>query len=102
MAATPSDLGSGMSDLSAGAEPRPKEKEADTQVLTCMSDMMSVSGQRHDRTALILYGSETGNAQDVADELGRLTERLRFTTQVSPLDEIDPVRAQSWRQSARD
>ena len=52
---------------------------------------MAVNGQRHDRTALILYGSETGNAHDVADELGRLTERLHFLTQVSPLDAVDPV-----------
>lgn len=56
---------------------------------------MSVNGQRHDRTALILYGSETGNAQAVADELGRLTERLRFATQVSSLDDIGPVCTQS-------
>lgn len=57
---------------------------------------MTLDGQRHDRTALILYGSETGNAQDVADELGRLTERLRFTTQVSALDDVDPVGTQSF------
>lgn len=57
--------------------------------------MSSVNGQRHDRTALVLYGSETGNAQDVADELGRLTERLHFTTQVSPLDDVDPVCSQT-------
>ena len=44
------------------------------------------------RTALILYGSETGNSQDVADELERLTERLHFTTQVSELDAVKPVR----------
>ena len=56
---------------------------------------MTFDGQRHDRTALVLYGSETGNAHDVADELGRLTERLRFTTQVSSLDDIDPVCASS-------
>ncbi|KAF2420294.1 NADPH dependent diflavin oxidoreductase-like protein 1 [Tothia fuscella] len=35
-----------------------------------------------ERTALVLYGSETGNAQDVAEELGRLCERLHFTTQI--------------------
>ncbi|KAK5118402.1 hypothetical protein LTR62_002916 [Meristemomyces frigidus] len=39
-------------------------------------------------TALILYGSETGNAQDLAEEVGRLTERLRFTTTVLDLDSI--------------
>ena len=44
------------------------------------------------RTALILYGSETGNSQDVAEELGRLTERLHFTTQVSELDAVKAVR----------
>jgi sulfite reductase alpha subunit-like flavoprotein len=43
---------------------------------------------RPSRTALILYGSETGNAQDVAEEVGRLTERLRFVTTVLDLDSV--------------
>ena len=42
----------------------------------------SINGRNHDRTALVLYGSETGTAQDVADELGRMLERLRFCAQV--------------------
>jgi sulfite reductase alpha subunit-like flavoprotein len=41
-----------------------------------------------DRTALVLYGSETGNAQDVAEEVGRLTERLYFDTTVLDLDSV--------------
>ncbi|GAB7346013.1 hypothetical protein MBLNU457_4785t1 [Dothideomycetes sp. NU457] len=41
------------------------------------------------RSALILYGSETGNAQDVAEEIGRLTQRLRFETTVLDLDSIE-------------
>lgn len=41
------------------------------------------------RTALILYGSETGNAQDVAEEVGRLAERLRFDTTVLDLDSVE-------------
>jgi len=45
----------------------------------------------HGRSALILYGSETGNAQDVAEELGRICERLRFETQVAELNDIDLV-----------
>jgi sulfite reductase alpha subunit-like flavoprotein len=45
------------------------------------------------RTALVLYGSETGNAQDVAEELGRLCERLRFDTRVAALDSIELVRS---------
>lgn len=40
------------------------------------------------RSALVLYGSETGNAQDVAEELGRLAERLRFDTEVVELNSI--------------
>lgn len=52
---------------------------------------MASSGQRHDRNALILYGSETGNAQDIAEELGRTAERLRFSTRVSELDAIGLV-----------
>ncbi|KAK0944792.1 NAPDH-dependent diflavin reductase [Friedmanniomyces endolithicus] len=40
------------------------------------------------RTALILYGSETGNAQDIAEEVARLTERLRFDTTVLDLDSV--------------
>ena len=45
-----------------------------------------------DRTALVLYGSETGNAQDIAEELGRMTQRLHFATEVTSLDSTEPVR----------
>ena len=45
------------------------------------------------RKALVLYGSETGNSQDVAEELGRMTERLHFASHVAHLDAVDPV---SW------
>jgi len=51
-----------------------------------------IKGQRHDRTALILYGSETGNSQDAAEELGRMAERLHFVTRVSEMDLIELVR----------
>ncbi|CAI7593552.1 unnamed protein product [Penicillium crustosum] len=43
-----------------------------------------------ERSVLILYGSETGNAQEVAEELGSLTERLRFATHVSELNQCKP------------
>ena len=48
-------------------------------------------GQRHDRNALILYGSETGNSQDAAEELGRVAERLHFVTRVSEMDHVEIV-----------
>jgi sulfite reductase alpha subunit-like flavoprotein len=43
------------------------------------------------RRALVVYGSETGNAQDVAEELGRLAVRLRFDVEVAELDAITLV-----------
>ena len=48
-------------------------------------------GQPHDRSALVLYGSETGNSQDVAEELGRLAERVRFVARVSEMDAVEMV-----------
>ena len=43
------------------------------------------------RSVLVLYASETGNAQDVAEELGDLAERLHFVTQVSEMNNFKPV-----------
>ncbi|KLU82672.1 nitric oxide synthase [Magnaporthiopsis poae ATCC 64411] len=40
------------------------------------------------RSALVLYGSETGNAQDIAEDLGRTLERLRFHTSVVEMDDV--------------
>lgn len=48
-------------------------------------------GQRHERTSLILYGSETGNGQDAAEQLGRNLERLRFATTVVEMDSVEIV-----------
>jgi sulfite reductase alpha subunit-like flavoprotein len=53
---------------------------------------MDIQGQRHDRNALILYGSETGNSQDVAEQLGRMAERLHFVTRVGEMDLVEIVR----------
>ncbi|GAB0138130.1 NAPDH-dependent diflavin reductase [Epichloe bromicola] len=44
---------------------------------------------RRDRTVLVLYGSETGNAQDMAEELGKLCQRLHFTSAVKELGNVD-------------
>ncbi|KAG5952688.1 NAPDH-dependent diflavin reductase [Claviceps sorghi] len=41
------------------------------------------------RTILISYGSETGNAQDMAEELGKICQRLHFKTQVKELDNVE-------------
>ena len=42
-----------------------------------------------DRSALIAYATETGNAYDSAEELARLLERIHFSTFVSQLDSLD-------------
>lgn len=52
---------------------------------------MAAQSVEKNRSALVLYGSETGNAHDVADEIGRMLERLRFSTYVTHLDAVDPV-----------
>lgn len=43
------------------------------------------------RRALVLYGSQTGNAQDVAHEMARLAERLRFDSTLADLNAISLV-----------
>lgn len=44
------------------------------------------------RTVLVAYGSETGNSQDVAEELGGIAERLHFRVRVCELDSVKAVR----------
>ena len=46
------------------------------------------------RSALVAYGSETGNAYDYAEELGRMLERIYFGTHVTKLDAIDTASRQ--------
>ena len=46
------------------------------------------------RSALVAYGSETGNAYDYAEELGRMLERIRFWTHVSKLDAVETASRQ--------
>ena len=50
-----------------------------------------MAGALQARRALVVYGSETGNAQDVAEEMGRVAERLRFHTEVAELNAITLV-----------
>lgn len=45
--------------------------------------------QATDRNALVLYGSETGNAQDIAEDLGRAVERMRFKATVEEMNAVE-------------
>jgi sulfite reductase alpha subunit-like flavoprotein len=47
---------------------------------------------RDPRTVLVAYATETGNSQDVAEDLGGLAERLHFKTRVCELDAVKAVR----------
>ncbi|KAI8393659.1 uncharacterized protein BYT42DRAFT_551807 [Radiomyces spectabilis] len=44
-----------------------------------------------DRSLLILYGSETGSAQDVAENIGRQARRRRFRIRVLAMDDYDKL-----------
>lgn len=62
----------------------PAERCEACKCMCRMADSQAPGLQK--RSALVLYGSETGNAQEVAEELGALAERLRFVTHVSEMD----------------
>ncbi|KAL8687822.1 MAG: hypothetical protein Q9218_006114 [Villophora microphyllina] len=53
--------------------------------------MAPVSIQADNRIAAVGYGSETGNAQDYAEETGRVLERLHFQVVVIDLDALEPA-----------
>lgn len=42
-----------------------------------------------DRRVLVAYGSETGNAQQAAEELTAVLERLHFAVQLQPADSVE-------------
>lgn len=51
------------------------------------------------RSVLVLYGSETGNSQDVAEELGKMAQRLHFKTKVEEMNSLSlvcPLPPFSW------
>ena len=47
---------------------------------------------RESKSVLILYGSETGMAEDSAVDLGNMIQRLRFDTVVDEMDSFKLVR----------
>lgn len=46
------------------------------------------SANSSSRSALVLYGTETGTSQDFAEEIGRCLERLHFYTDVAGLEAV--------------
>ncbi|KAI1102265.1 riboflavin synthase domain-like protein [Jackrogersella minutella] len=48
-----------------------------------------VVAQPEDRRMLVLYGSETGNSQDLAGDLERLAERIHFRTLTCEMNDVE-------------
>lgn len=44
------------------------------------------------RTMAVLYGSESGSAEDIAVEVGNMAERLHFQTSVDEMNSFKLVR----------
>lgn len=72
--------------------PQPQELDKNLSFLRLDQIYLGMAAL-HERRALVLYGSETGNAQDVAEEMGRIAERLRFDTDVLELNVVSLVRS---------
>lgn len=64
------------------ADPIPAVPERD------LHETMAAVG---DRQLLVLYGSQTGTAQDVAERVGREGRRRHFRMRVLPMDSYDRV-----------
>lgn len=55
---------------------------------THVGDVEALDG----RKILILYGSETGNSEESANDLERLARRLHFQTLLEEMDDVKLVR----------
>jgi len=53
--------------------------------------MSDANGADSDRTILILYATETGNAQDVADRIARQCRRIHVKARVLSMDAYPAV-----------
>lgn len=56
-------------------------------------DMEEAADQQwlESRSLLVLYASETGKSQEVAEEIGDVVERMRFPTLVAPMNDVSLV-----------
>lgn len=58
-----------------------------------MSGFVAAVGERQ---VLVLYGSQTGTAQDTAERVGREGKRRRFRVRVVAMDSYDTVSMRSY------
>lgn len=43
------------------------------------------------RSILVLYGSETGNSQEIAEDLDRVSQRFRFESRAAEMNSVQLV-----------
>ena len=53
------------------------------------------------RSLLILYGTETGHSQEIAEELADMALRLRFELSLEEMDGVDLVSVQAGSNNSR-
>ena len=58
---------------------------------TCETEHVAHPTVINGRKMIILYGSETGNGEEIAGELGKMAERLHFQTVVDEMDSFKLV-----------
>lgn len=73
----------------------------------------TTKGVAENRSLLVLYGTETGKSQEIAQEIGRTAEGLRFQTEVEEMNDVPLVSSnttttlyhttprQTWHQNGR-
>lgn len=81
-------------------KPKDQEEKVESYPGRCLTKEMAVSvmdGTATEpvkidgRNIIVLYGSETGNAEEIAMELAGMTRRLHFKTTVDEMDNIKLV-----------
>ena len=58
------------------------------QVATTVSSQVSVPAPSATKTITILYGSQTGNSQSIAEKFGKLLKEQQFVTTVSSMSDF--------------
>ena len=56
-----------------------------------MEDAWTISNYSDSRHLTVLYGSQTGTAQDVAERIGREARRRHFKAHVMAIDDYEKV-----------
>ena len=71
--------------------PRPLYMDASPTILEKRIKAMAEPGEPVRIPLLVLYGSQTGYAQDVAERVGREAQRRQYRPRVMPMDAYDIV-----------